>query len=184
MNRIPMTSTLYRTTTELETSLSGRTIHGLAIPYGVETTIHERHGEYVEEFAPGAFSRSIRERQHKIRLFVGHDRTRLAIGVATELTETSRGLEVAFHVPDTTAGNDALNAVRSDLVDGFSIGFVPVRNRENSRANKVIRVEASLREVSLTDSPAYPTAAVAGVRSHTQTITEEQKAYRLRLLDL
>ncbi|WP_072802973.1 HK97 family phage prohead protease [Rhodococcoides yunnanense] len=178
-----MKQTLYRAATELETSAQGRTIHGLAIPYGVETEIHERGGSYTESFEPGAFARSISERSHKIRLFVGHDRRKLAIGVATELTETLRGLEVAFHVPDTTAGNDALEAVRSDLVDGFSVGFVPIRNREVHRENKIVRIEASLREVSLTDVPCYPTAAIAGVRS-ANTISPEQMAMRLRLLDI
>lgn len=184
-----MTQTLFRTATELETSTSGRTIHGLAIPYGVETEISERQGihvvSYREQFVPGSFERSIRERAHKIRLFVGHDRRKLAIGVATELTETSRGLEVAFHVPDTTAGNDAIEAVRSDLVDGFSIGFAPVIDKWNRDRSAVIRTEASLREVSLTDSPAYPSAAVAGVRSlPTNSISAQQVQMRLRVLNL
>lgn len=142
---------------------AGRTIFGRAVPYSTPTEIDDGSGRYTEIFAPGAFARSIRERGEKIRLFVQHDQRRLPIGKATELREELDGLHAAFVLPATRDADDALELVRTGVVDGLSVGFVPVRDEK--RSGRVVRLEASLREVSLVHSPAYADALVAGVRS-------------------
>lgn len=143
---------------------TGRTVHGLAVPYGVATDVSDDgRTAYRERFAAGAFTRSIRERGDKVKLFGLHDTRRFPIGRATELREDSAGLHAAFELPATAAADEALELVRSGVVDGFSVGFRPIVDRRDGEVT--VRVEAALHEVSLVHSPAYSTALVAGVRS-------------------
>lgn len=146
-------------------SVEGRTIHGRIVPYGESARVNDGRGEYTERFEAGAFTRSIEQRGHKIRLMIGHDEKTLPIGSASSFEERSDGMHAAFTVADTTAGNDALELVRTGVVDSFSIGFAGVRSRTDRSTGAVVRTEVSLREVSLVASPAYVGAEVLGVRT-------------------
>jgi len=159
---------------------NGRTIYGLAVPYGVTATVDDGLGPYRERFAPGAFTRSIRERGSKIRLFTMHESRRLPIGRPVDLTEHRDGLHAAFMVAATRDGDEALELVRSGTVNGFSIGFAPVRERKVEGV--VERIEASLREVSLVWQPAYESALVAGVRSAPASVSVDVARRRLDLV--
>jgi HK97 family phage prohead protease len=159
----------------------GRTIFGLAVPYGSPAEVNDGRGPYREQFAPGAFSRSIQERGSKVKLFTQHDTRKFPIGRATELSERPDGLHVAFRIPNTRDGDEALELVSSGTVDGFSIGFMPLRDRTEPDGT-VTRVEASLREISLVHSPAYGAALVAGVRSSRPPLSTRVAAARLELL--
>lgn len=150
-------------TVPLTTSGDGRTIVGVAVPYGQVTRIDDSaEGFFREQFAPGAFTRSIRERGSKVRLLVGHKHRDLPIGTASSLREDDQGLHAEFRVSDTSAGRDALTAVRDGLVSGLSVGFTVIRDTWQDDLRTVH--EASLREVSLTEYPAYEGAVVHGVR--------------------
>ncbi|TSD95043.1 HK97 family phage prohead protease [Skermania sp. ID1734] len=163
-------------------SAEHRTVFGLAVPYGVETEIHDAGGDYTERFAYGAFGRSIAERGHKVRLMVSHDHRQLPIGKATELRESQDGLHAAFYVPESRAGDDALNLVKAGVVDSFSIGFRPIRSREVG--NVVERIEASLYEISLVAAGAYEGATISGVRSEGRVIELAVIRRQLQMLDL
>lgn len=154
---------LYRSAL-VRADLPGRTIFGRAVPYNVTAEVNDGLGPYRERFAPGAFARSVAERGHKVRLFALHDTRAMPIGRASELREGADGLYVAFAVPRTRDGDEALELVASGTVDGFSVGFQSIRHRKEADGT-VTRVEASLREISLVHSPAYDDARVSGVRS-------------------
>ena len=175
-----MSAILFRTAT-LEPG-SGRRIFGRIVPYNEDISVDDGYGEYQERFAVGAFGRSIAERGHKVKLFVGHATRGLPIGKATSLRDERDGVHAEFLVADTEAGNEALELVRSGVADSFSVGF---RGVHEHRANGVVvRTEAALHEVSLVGVPAYPGAEVAGVRSGQQLIIPRTLAQaRLRLLD-
>lgn len=144
---------------------AGRTLYGRLVPYDVFSTVSDDGRRfYQERIAPGAFERSIAERGHKLRLFVQHDTRKMPIGKAVELEERADGLHGSFALARTRDAEDALELVSSGTVDGFSIGFYPIRHR-NDGPDKVTQLEASLREVSLVHSPAHPGALVMGVRS-------------------
>ncbi len=163
---------------------TGRTVFGVAIPYGVVAQVSDGDGYvYKERFAPGAFDRSIRERGGKVRLFDSHNTRRLPIGRAVELREQPDGLHVAFDIAATRDGDDALELVRSGTVDAFSIGFRGIRERRDG--DVVVRTEAALMEVSLVGMPAYAGAAIAGVRSQQSplTIPRSVAVARLALFD-
>ncbi len=157
----------------------GRTVHGLAVPYGVTAEVSDGYGTYLEEFAPGAFARSIQQRGSKVKLFTQHETRRFPIGRAVHLEERPDGLHAAFHVSDTRDGNEALELIRDGVVDAFSIGFAPVHQKR--RGDVTVRTEAALREVSLVHTPAYEGALVAGVRS-APTLTADAARRRLAIL--
>lgn len=172
-------STLYRSAL-VRADESGRTIYGLAVPYNAPTEVDDGFGTYREQFAPGAFSRSIGERGHKVKLFTQHDTRKLPIGKPADLSERSDGLHVAFSVARTRDGDEALELVSTGVVDGFSVGFAPIRERRESDGT-VTRTEAALREVSLVHSPAYDGALIGGVRSAREPLTTELAAVRLAI---
>ena len=160
---------------------TGRTVHGIGVPYGVVAEVSDGGRPYRERFAPGAFARSIAERGSKVRLFDSHQTRRLPIGRAVELREASDGLHVAFEIAATRDGDDALELVRSGTVDAFSIGFRGIR--EHAEGDVTVRDEAALMEVSLVGLPAYAGAAIAGVRSQSLHIPRAVAQARLTLMN-
>lgn len=172
--------TLHRYAAVRADSTGGRTVFGVAMPYGQVAEVNDGFGPYREMFAPGAFARSISERGSKIKLVANHDLQSFPVGRATELVERDDGLHAAFAVAATPAGDDVLELVRSGTVDSFSVGFKPIKNRQEHGVT--VRVEAALREISLTSFPAYDGAAVGGVRSATPTLSVDLARRRLDLL--
>ena len=177
-----MTEILYRAVPL--TPGTGRTVFGIVAPYNQVAEVRDRGMPYRERFDHGAFTRSIRERGSKIRLFAVHDLRKLPIGKAVELREQPDGLHAAFEIAATRDGEDALELVRTGVVDGFSVGFKSIKQRQDG--DVLVRTEAALLEVSLTGLPSYPGATVVGVRSHHDglVITRSIASARLRLLDL
>jgi HK97 family phage prohead protease len=162
---------------------TGRTVHGLAVPFGQVAHVDDGSGPYREQFEYGAFRRSIAERGHKVRLFGNHQTRQFPVGRAVELREERDGLHAAFEIANTRDGDDVLELVRSGTVDSFSVGFSGLRDRTVNGV--VVRTEVSLREVSLTAMPAYSGALVGGVRSKSQLVIPRSVAERrLRLLEL
>lgn len=174
--------TLYRATAELRVRAdgAGRTVFGVVVPYGQVAEVNDGRGPYRESFVAGAFARSVADRGAKVRLFINHDTMRrLPIGRATELADRPDGLHGAFVVSATRDGDEALTLVRDGVVDSFSVGFRPLRER--SVGGVVERTEAALREVSLVAMPAYAGALVGGVRS-VPHLSAEAARRRLDLL--
>ena len=164
------------------TSGDGRTIFGVAVPYNVTSVVRDGGYSYKERVEPGACGRSIRERGSKIRLFTQHDRGKLPIGKATELTEKLDGLHAAFEAANTRDGDDALELVKTGVVDSFSIGFKGVQERRDG--DVTVRTEIALMEVSLVAFPAFEGAAIQGVRSQSLVIPRATAERRLKLLGM
>jgi HK97 family phage prohead protease len=161
---------------------TGRTIFGLAVPFGQAVDINEFGHSYQESFERGAFRKTIVERGSKVKLFDTHNTRKLPVGKATELVEKTDGLHVAFEIAATRDGDDALELVRSGVVDAFSVGFRPLRERQDG--DVTVRTEVALMEVSLVGLPAYEGATIVGVRSNQFVIPKAAAERRLRLLDL
>ena len=68
------------------------------------------------------------------------------------------GLIADFEVAPTDRAREALNLAKDGYVTGFSVGFVPVRNEENTVDGKrhITRVEAKLDHVALLTAPTAP----------------------------
>ena len=106
-------SILYRTADLSATT--GRQIYGIAVPFGQTITVHEAGREYREEFAYGAFTRSIRERGHKVKLLTQHDQRRLAVGKAVELREQADREAISFPSQETSVTSMMLSITTTAL---------------------------------------------------------------------
>lgn len=152
---------------DLEVGADGRTIVGIACPFDTPAQITEPGGSYTEVFRRGAFTRTIAERgPGRVKVYAQHQDRALPLGRAEILREDTAGLYAELRVSKTAAGDEVLELVRDGVLDGLSIGAVPIR-ADRSRPGHVERLEVSLREVSVVGTPAYDTARVLAVRSET-----------------
>ena len=147
---------------EVRADGDGRTLTGLAVPYG--QTSHGVPHPGGERFAPGAFKRSLDHMTasgRRLKLFRGHDHS-AAVGVAINAQDTEQGVVAAFRIADTEQGNSALTEVREGVLDSMSVGFRAIREKVVDGVRVI--VEAALHEVSLVAFPAYDGARITGLR--------------------
>lgn len=136
----------------------GRTIEGIAVPYGVRSRIT---ADLTEVFARGAFNHQLAA-VNRVKLRRQHAEL---IGVALELRDDAAGLWGRWSVAETEEGDKTLALVRNGALTDLSIGF---RERQNRRLQDgtIMRTSADLREVSVVDAGAYGEhAAISAVRS-------------------
>ena len=170
---------------DLEVRGDGRTVVGIACPFDAPTEIRDGSGRYVERFKRGAFARTIRERgPGKVKFLAMHNRESLPLGRAVSLSEDAAGLWGEFRVAATTAGDEALELIRDQALDGLSIGFAPIRQKWSADRTEVERLEVALREVSAVWAPAYEQAEIAGVRFDRPVLSAAAAQARLKLLEL
>lgn len=155
---------------EVRADGTGRTLHGIVVPFDRVARVSDGGPSYDEMFRMGAFAKTIRERGDRVKLLSQHDARSNPLGRATLLREEPAGLYGEFTVSRTTAGDEALELVRDGALDSFSVGFTPIKH-VTERGVKV-RVEVGLREASLVTFPAYADALVGGVRA--EDLTDEQ----------
>jgi HK97 family phage prohead protease len=140
----------------------GRTIFGIAVPYGMPVRIDST---LVEQFARGAFNHQLRSpnrvkfaREHI--LLGGH-----LIGAVTQLRDDAAGLYFEARAARTPKGDETVELVKEGALDEVSIYF---RERQNRTlpGGVVERVTANLFEIASVFQGAYGRGAlVAGVRS-------------------
>lgn len=161
----------------LETTDSLSRMRGQAVPYGVQTDI----GFFLEEFARGAFTKSIRESARALPLLLFHDDQAFPIGVAERWDEKDTGLVGEWKLADTEEAQRAAKLAKDGMLTGLSVRFRPIRSSwtfvedwtpDGGEKDSVIREEAGLSETSLVPIAAYQTAAVEWVR------TGEARAHR------
>jgi HK97 family phage prohead protease len=148
---------------EVRSNGDGRTVVGIAVPYGRPQQITH---DLREQFARGAFNAAIRA-AHRIPFAREHMRLGgTLIGRLTELRDDAKGLYFEARVSPTVAGDETLALLKDGALDQVSIGF---REKQNRRLvdGTVERVTADLRELAVVLEGAYGRhAAVAAVRSH------------------
>ncbi len=140
------------------------TVAGLAVPYNTPTNV----GGYREQIARGAAEGST-----DVKLFSQH---REVIGKVTKQEEREEGLWIEAKISDTTLGRDSYTLLKDQVIDSFSIGFLPVEETQASDG-LVTRTKIQLREVSCVTFPAYKTAKISEVREDStnkgENMTEE-----------
>jgi HK97 family phage prohead protease len=124
---------------------------------------------FTERIAPGAFKRTLQDR-NDIKLLWNHD-TGVVLGSTRagtlKLTEDSIGLRVEALLPPTTAGKDLAISLRRGDVDAMSFGFTVPTGGDSWSADGQERTLNSVRlhECSIVPFPAYEaTAGTASVR--------------------
>jgi HK97 family phage prohead protease len=160
-----VTETMYRTfrpELQVRSQGDGRTIFGIAVPYGAPTRINER---LVEQFARGAFNHQLRAAN---RVKFAREHMALGgslIGAATLLRDDPAGLYGEFRVSKTPLGDETLELVRDGALSHLSVGFTERENRKLA-GGVTERVKADLGEVAVVLQGAYgDLAASVGVRS-------------------
>lgn len=147
---------------EVKPGGDGRTVYGIAVPYGAPVRIDN---DLVEQFARGAFNAQIRAPG---RVKFARDHVMLGgtlIGAASAMRDDAAGLYVEMRASHTPIGDETLELVKDGALDQLSIMF---RERQNRRLAGGIteRVKAHLAEVAVVMEGAYGELAMAaGVRS-------------------
>ena len=126
-------------------------------------------GGFTESIRPGAFSRSLREGAD-VRALRDHDPSKVLgrSGSGTlRLLEDKLGLRSEIDLPDTELGRETAELVRRGDLDGMSFGFSAESDSWSERDGHSHRELSDLDifDVSVVSFPAYPDAAVAGIRS-------------------
>lgn len=149
---------------EIRSDGDGRTVYGIAVPFDEPTPIREHGREFTEVFKQGAFAKTINDGAQRVKFLMNHDRQSAPLGRAVSLVEDPTGLVGEFRVSKTQAGDEALELIRDGVLDAFSVGFRPIRDKWNRARDFVERIEVALPEVSTVSFPAYSGALVSGVR--------------------
>lgn len=164
---------------EVRADGTGRTVHGIIVPFERVARVSDGGPAYDEAFQRGAFKRTIDNGgTGRVKLLSHHSSRTNPLGKASLLREDSTGLYGEFHVSNTRAGDEALELVRDGALDSFSVGFKPVQHAK--RSGVTWRTEVAIREASLVTFPAYDGALIGGVRA--LDLTPEDLADLMRML--
>jgi len=120
---------LYRSFAPVDLDGDGRTVVGLAAPYGEVGIADDGAGPFRETFDPGAF-RSVVERWPARRLKVQLEHPSRAgmgawVGRGHEWREEAEGLRVVLRLDDTEAGRVAAFKIRDGQTPAMSIAYIP-----------------------------------------------------------
>lgn len=149
-----------------------RVIAGTIAPYNVETRV----GRYVESFARGAFTGSTPD---DVPLLVSHRHASLPIGRTLTLTDATDALVGEFQLSETRDADEVLALAHDDVPLGLSVGFHPLEDRWSRDRTQVVRVRATLGEVSVVGLPAYADAKVTAVRADDMPVAPRLTIARL-----
>lgn len=143
---------------------------GYAAVFNKDTTIDSWEGRFTERVAPGAFSKTLRDRGDQVKVLFNHgfdpsigDKP---LGKPSKMEENSRGLWVEVPLDDTSYNRDLVASLRSGALDGMSFRFSVVREDIDDSADMPVRTlrELKLYEFGPVTFPAYE-ATTAGVRA-------------------
>jgi Escherichia/Staphylococcus phage prohead protease len=147
---------------------------GIALPWNRWTEINSRvEGHFMERFAPGAFTKTLRDRQNPVVPLLNHGQDPQAgwkpLG-RLQAYETSDGLRFSLAFLDAAYARDVAAGARAGVY-GASVRFATLAERVRSRPAKSREnrlgipertiTEAKLTEISLTPIPQYSGTKVA-----------------------
>jgi hypothetical protein len=141
-------------------------------------TLSDNLGGFREAIKPGAFSKSIKEKDD-VKMLVNHDPSLIVgrTGANLDLKEDGTGLRFRVALPDTSVANDLHENVRAGVMNQCSFGFIPrseswTNMRDGGYADvsgdggnqgfedkkAIVRElhDVMLKDVSAVTSPAYP----------------------------
>lgn len=128
---------------------------------------------------PGAFTETIRDDFHRIKILSQHDSTDLPIGRPIELREDAKGLYIRGKISDTQKGRDVITLMKDGVLTEMSIGYDALDfdfdNGGSVRRLKKIR----LWEISIVTWAMNDLATIDGVKSVVGELRAEVKAGRM-----
>ena len=168
-----------------ELNVESRKISGLAIP--VESRSQLIAGKFYETISRDAVSQNL-ILNNDVRLLVDHEPTRGSLGRSKygegtlKLTVTERGLEFDINLPETSFGEETLDAVKRGDIDALSFGFYVGKdewhkNTDGAFERRILDID-KLIEISLLDiAPAYTATEVTmrSLEDFKRSLEEEPK---------
>lgn len=139
-------------------------ISGRPIVYDEPTTIHDVAGDYTEIIKSGALDQADLS---DVRLLVNHDANKIPLArvpKTMKLELDDKGLTFEATLPQTAAGKEAYEAVRTGLLTGMSFAFTVPEGGDyydpytNTRTITKI---AKVYECSIVSYPAYESTYVS-----------------------
>jgi HK97 family phage prohead protease len=140
-----------------------RTISGKIAPYG--EVGNTSAGKVV--FSEGSINAADISR---VKLLMSHDNSK-PVGRMVSIQSSKDGLYASFKVSASTRGSDAILLAQEQLMDGLSVG-VEVTASEPKK-DYLLVTAAVLREVSLVESAAFPSAAVHKIAASESEAVEQ-----------
>lgn len=148
-------------------SESGRTVVGYAIVFNQESRVlydRAKRREFIERIEPRAVTEEFLNRQD-IKFLFNHDKNLLLArstfgGGTLKFEIDDYGVKFSVDLPNTTAGNDALELIRRGDVFGCSFAFQYAKDgyvderRDGRNVRTIIRFE-SISDFSIVVDPAY-----------------------------
>lgn len=153
---------------ELRAEGDGLTLTGYAAVFNQVTRIDSWEGRFDEQFAPGAFTRSIASRMPV--LMYNHGRHphigEMPIGAIQSLREDHTGLRVEARLFSNDMVEPVRQAIAGGAISGMSIRMQVMREDLDESGDIPLRTirEARVAELGPVNFPAYPTTSV-GVRA-------------------
>ena len=137
-----------------------RTISGKIAPYGEVGNTSAGRVVFAEN------SITVPE-PSKVKLLMQHDSSK-PVGRMQSITSNKTGLYASFKVSASTRGSDAILLAQEQLMDGLSVGV----EVDDSRQEKdyLLVTAATLKEVSLVESAAFPSAAVLKIAAQDNAV--------------
>jgi HK97 family phage prohead protease len=141
-----------------------RTISGKIAPYGEVGNTSAGRVVFAEN------SITVPE-PSKVKLLMQHDSSK-PVGRMQSITSNKTGLYASFKVSASTRGSDAILLAQEQLMDGLSVGV----EVDDSRQEKdyLLVTAATLKEVSLVESAAFPSAAVLKIAAQENAVDPNQ----------
>lgn len=161
MKGVSVTNIEYRTFTpelEVRSDGDGRTVEGIAVPYDREQRIDD---SLTEVFVRGAFDHQLRA-MHRVPFFRDHQpHGGVQIGRTVAAHDDAAGLFWRGRVDKSTAGDAALDLIKSGKLRDLSVGFTaPEFPQYRRESGAVERRKANLTEVATVPKGAYGAGAV------------------------
>ena len=141
-----------------------RTISGKIAPYGEVGATSAGRVVFAEN------SITVPE-PSKVKLLMQHDNSK-PVGRMQSVTSNKTGLYASFKVSASTRGSDAILLAQEQLMDGLSVGV----EVDDSRQEKdyLLVTAATLKEVSLVESAAFPSAAVLKIAAQDNAVDQNK----------
>ncbi len=164
------------------TDTGAKIIKGYAVKWNTRSSALI-YGEFYEQVAKGAFSKSIAE--SNIVALWNHD-TNLVLGATRsgtmKLLEDDIGLAFEITLPNNTWGNDAYESISRGDVSGVSFGFWCRKDSVEYLRDEDVYIrtllDVNIFEISPTAFPAYDTSEVSKRSLEFLPDTKEERALK------
>jgi len=150
-----------------EGDTESRTVHGVAVPYGVEAQVSDGRRVVIEAGALPVDGKNP-------KLFMNHQPEQ-AIGTVTKRVEAADGSGMMFtaRIARSSLGNDAMVLASEGVLDSVSVGITPTKW---TMKDGVMHVKAAKwNELSLVPTPAFDGATISSVTASAESDPDETK---------